>query len=81
MIIELSQLFNRRVTDIDDLLMNTLGTLAGWLLLRKYFSVICAKIGSSKEQERQIFLLRHETLFDILAALIEMFLLYNPFLC
>ncbi|GCF92167.1 antibiotic resistance protein VanZ [Enterococcus florum] len=30
--IELLQLFNRRVTDVDDLLMNTLGTLAGYLI-------------------------------------------------
>ena len=83
LVIELSQLFNRRITDIDDLLMNTLGTFAGWLLwllLRKCFSAICAKIKSSKEQESQIFLLRHEALFDILAALIGMFFLYNPFL-
>ncbi|QNK40716.1 VanZ family protein [Caproicibacter fermentans] len=81
--IELSQLFNRRISDIDDLLMNTLGAFAGWLfwlLLRKCFSAICAKIKSSKEQESQIFLLRHEALFDILAAFMGMFLLYNPFL-
>lgn len=30
LLIELSQLFNRRVTDIDDLIMNTLGTLIGY---------------------------------------------------
>lgn len=38
LIIELSQLLNRRVTDIDDLLMNTLGALIGfiiWKLLSK----------------------------------------------
>lgn len=32
LLIELSQLFNYRATDIDDLLMNTLGTLLGYLL-------------------------------------------------
>lgn len=30
--IELSQLFNYRATDIDDLLMNTLGTILGYLI-------------------------------------------------
>ena len=30
--IEFSQLFNRRITDIDDLIMNLLGSLAGFLL-------------------------------------------------
>jgi glycopeptide antibiotics resistance protein len=30
--IELSQLFNHRISDIDDLLTNTLGAFAGWLL-------------------------------------------------
>ena len=32
LLIELSQLFNYRATDIDDLLMNTLGTLLGYIL-------------------------------------------------
>lgn len=81
--IELSQLFNRRISDIDDLMMNTFGAIAGWLLwllLQKCFSTICRKITISKEHERQIFLLRHEMVFDILAAFMGMFLLYNPFL-
>jgi len=30
--IEIAQLFNERVTDVDDLLMNTLGTMAGFLI-------------------------------------------------
>lgn len=32
--IEISQLLNNRSTDIDDLLMNTLGALSGYLLYR-----------------------------------------------
>lgn len=32
--IELSQLCNLRATDVDDLLMNTLGTVLGWLIFR-----------------------------------------------
>lgn len=34
LLIEISQLFNFRATDIDDLLMNTLGTLLGYLLFQ-----------------------------------------------
>lgn len=30
--IEFCQLFNRRVSDVDDLLMNTLGAIFGWLI-------------------------------------------------
>lgn len=37
LLIELSQLFNYRATDIDDLLMNTLGTLLGYLLYTLLF--------------------------------------------
>ncbi|MDD5945150.1 MAG: VanZ family protein [Clostridia bacterium] len=34
LVIEISQLFNFRATDIDDLIMNTLGTAAGFLIYR-----------------------------------------------
>lgn len=79
--IELSQLFNRRVSDIDDLLMNTIGTFAGWLLwmlLQKCLSAICGKVTIFKEHEKQTFLLRHEALLDMTAAFMGMFFLYGP---
>lgn len=34
--IEIAQLFNLRATDVDDLLMNTLGTAAGFLIFRLF---------------------------------------------
>ena len=37
LLIEISQLFNRRATDIDDLIMNTLGTALGYLIYRLFF--------------------------------------------
>ncbi len=37
MLIELSQLMNYRQSDIDDLIMNTLGVLFGFLLFRAFF--------------------------------------------
>lgn len=79
--IELSQLFNRRISDIDDLLMNTLGAFAGWLLwllLRKCLFAICGNIAISEKQEEQTFLLRHEAMLDIIAAFMGMFFLYSP---
>lgn len=36
LLIELSQLCNIRATDVDDLLLNTLGALLGWLLFRLF---------------------------------------------
>ncbi|HBT95229.1 MAG TPA: hypothetical protein DEB24_03600 [Coriobacteriia bacterium] len=34
LLIELSQLLNNRLTDIDDLIINTVGALIGFLLCR-----------------------------------------------
>ena len=36
LLIEISQLFNRRVTDIHDLIFNTLGALCGFILFQLY---------------------------------------------
>ena len=39
LLIELSQLFNNRSTDIDDLLLNILGTFVGYLIWRIWTAV------------------------------------------
>lgn len=39
LLVELSQLLNNRSTDVDDLLLNTLGALAGWGLYRLWARV------------------------------------------
>ena len=60
LMIELLQLFNRRATDIDDLLMNTLGAFAGfliWLLYRKLFNKTPKDIQSFSQREPQIYLI------------------------
>jgi len=36
LLIEISQLFNYRATDIDDLMMNTLGAVIGWFVYRLF---------------------------------------------
>ncbi len=57
--IELFQLFSPRVTDIDDLIMNTLGTVAGyflWLLLKKIFQTAGDKAISNSKIEAFIYI-------------------------
>lgn len=84
LIIELSQLFNRRVTDIDDLLMNTLGTLIGWVifrLLKEHLSKFQEKVSvQSTNIEKIPLLLREEECFYIASAFAGMFFVFHPFL-
>lgn len=58
--IELSQLFNRRNTDVDDLLMNTLGALVGfflWKALEKLFTNTNKKAVSISNMEPVVYLI------------------------
>ena len=60
LLIEFLQLFNRRATDIDDLLMNTLGALLGFLLWKIYqllFKKMPKEIHSFPRQEPLIYVL------------------------
>lgn len=43
--IEFCQLFNRRVSDVDDLLMNTLGAILGWLIWIVFSRIMHLKYG------------------------------------
>jgi glycopeptide antibiotics resistance protein len=70
LIIELSQLFNYRQTDIDDLLMNTLGTGIGFLLFK-----IASKI--LKIKPKFFGQIKYEPIIYILAIFLSHFLLYN----
>jgi glycopeptide antibiotics resistance protein len=83
LIIELSQLFNGRVTDIDDLLMNTLGALIGWVifrLLKEHLSKLQNKVSvQSTNIEKIPLLLREEACFYMTGAFAGIFVFY-PFL-
>lgn len=60
LMIELLHLFNRRATDIDDLLMNTLGALVGflfWQLSKKIFDKVPNSIQAFPNHEPKIYLL------------------------
>lgn len=83
--IELSQLFNiNRVTDIDDLLMNTLGALIGWVifnLLKEHLSKLQDRVSVQTANIEKIpLLLREEACFYIASAFAGMFFVYNPLL-
>ncbi|WP_242550855.1 VanZ family protein [Enterococcus hulanensis] len=60
LMIELLQLFNRRATDIDDLLMNTLGALIGfliWNFSQRIIHKVPKDIQTFPKREPQIYLL------------------------
>ena len=84
LIIELIQLFNRRITDIDDLLMNTLGALIGWVifrLLKEHLSKLQDKVSvQSTNIEKIPLLLREEACFYMAGALAGMFFVFFPLL-
>jgi glycopeptide antibiotics resistance protein len=83
-IIELSQLFNRRITDIDDLLMNTFGAFIGWIifmLLKEHLSKLQDKVSvQSTDIEKIPLLFREETCFYIASAFAGMLFVSYPFL-
>ena len=84
LIIELSQLFNQRITDIDDLLMNTLGGIIGWVvfkLLKGHLAKLQDKVSvPSTLIEKIPLLLREEACFYLTGAFAGMFFVFYPFL-
>lgn len=72
LLVEISQLFNIRHTDIDDLLLNTLGTLIGYLLFR-----MATQITSRTAHPANHF--RYEPAIYILAVFLGHFMTFNGF--
>lgn len=71
--IEVMQLFNHRQSDVDDLMMNCLGTLVG-VLLWKAFSMIFRIKSSSREKTE-----RFEAIIYMTLGTLGMFFFYNEF--
>lgn len=69
--IEICQLFNIRTTDIDDLLMNTLGTLVGYCCW-KVFSLIFRNAGTKCVEMK-----KSEPVIYMFGGILGLFLLYN----
>lgn len=74
--IELCQLFNRRVTDVEDIIMNTLGTIAGFAVWAA-FSKITGGNGRERQSARTASLAAYEMEIYLILALLGRFFLYN----
>jgi len=72
LLIELSQLFNNRRTDVDDLITNTLGTLIGYLLFSVFIRV-------TKRKVHPVTYFKYEPAIYILAIFLGHFLMFNEF--
>lgn len=70
--IELCQLLNRRASDIDDLLMNTFGTLIGWEIWKGFSQLIHLKYGRRNQGYGPL-----EAASCLLLAMAGQFFLYN----
>ena len=70
--IELCQLFNRRVSDVDDLLMNTLGAILGWLIW-----IVFSRITHLKYGRRNQGFGGKEGAVYLALSLVGQFFLYN----
>lgn len=70
-LIEVGQLFNRRKTDIDDLLMNVIGTILGFIICYVFHKIFRLK---RKEQDNTSLA---EPIAYIMLAVLGKFFLYN----
>lgn len=70
--IEFCQLFNRRVSDVDDLLMNTLGAILGWLIW-----IVFSRITHLKYGRRNQGFGGKEGAVYLTLSLVGQFFLYN----
>lgn len=73
LIIEFTQIFNFRATDVDDLMTNTLGALAGFLIWKIFAGIFGERLESASDK-------RQEAVKYILLAIAGVFFLYHPFL-
>lgn len=72
LLIEISQLCNHRRTDVDDLIMNTLGTILGYLLFLFFIKI-------TKWDHKRSDYSRYEPIIYMGVMLLGRFLLFNEF--
>ena len=83
LLIECSQIFNGRATDIDDLLANTIGACAGYLIWRGIYVLVCGKqkekgdghVENPIEADGR----KWEPMIYLALAFAGAFFLYNPY--
>lgn len=73
LLIEITQIFNFRATDVDDLMANTLGTFLGYLIWRGFSKAAGERLKSASDKGYEAYLY-------IVLAIAGIFFLYNPFL-
>ncbi len=73
LLIEITQIFNFRATDVDDLMTNTCGTLIGYGIWRLFVKIFGERLVSASDE-------KYEAIKYILLALAGIFFLYHPFL-
>nr|WP_088326364.1 VanZ family protein [Bacillus cereus] len=74
--IELNQLLNNRITDIDDLFTNTLGTIIGYVLYRA-FKMICKREGEKLDTNSSL-VIKYEAVFCLVCSFVGAMLIYHP---
>ncbi|MGH0858734.1 VanZ family protein [Bacillus pacificus] len=79
--IELNQLLNNRITDIDDLFTNTLGTIVGYVLYKVLYTALFKMI--LKREEKKIdmnssLVIKYEAIFCLVCSFVGAMLIYYP---
>lgn len=89
LVIEICQLFNHRATDIDDLMMNSLGAVLGyfiWVFVSKLFNSINKEIAFISKNEdtmdtyTTISISKNEAIMYLILSVLGEFFLYNWYL-
>ena len=79
--IEISQLFNLRATTTDDLIMNTIGVIIGYLIFKVFYKLVTKYRDKSNEQEvvtkYPSKLLKNEAVIYLICSFVGVFLFYN----
>ena len=76
--IELSQLLNSRGTSADDLLMNTLGAMIGYMIFALFYKITHPLTKLEVKYKSKSALITHEGFFYIAFSFLGMFLFFNP---
>jgi glycopeptide antibiotics resistance protein len=76
--IELSQLLNHRGTSVEDLLMNTLGAILGYLIFAILYKLFHPLTKLEVKYKSSSSIITNEGVFYIIFSFLGMFLLFNP---
>jgi len=78
LLIELSQLLNRRNSTVDDLLMNTLGAILGCLIFMILFKIFNPDKKFKPTYRTASSIIKHEAIIYLLCSFAGLFILFNP---